>query len=249
MVAPDAGARRSDRVLGGPLVQRRAAKQSEAPPVPGPRGNGRVVAYDLLKDAILSGRFEPGQPLVETAVADWCGVSRTPVREAFRRLEHDGLIHRKEGLLVVRERSPEDILDVYETRIVLEATAARIAADRRTDHDVRLLRAVLEQCRRVPDDDPRMMVETNKQFHRGIWRATRNESLIEALERLSMHLGRYPERTLGYPGRWAAACDAHEELIDAIEARKAKKAHDLSERYFTEARDIRLRMYAEDNRL
>lgn len=64
-----------------------------------------------------------------------------------------------------------------------------------------------------------------------------------------MHLGRYPERTLGYPGRWTAACDAHELLIDAIEAPEVEVAHDLAERYFTEARDIRLLMYEEDNRL
>jgi DNA-binding GntR family transcriptional regulator len=203
--------------------------------------------YDMLKDAILSGELAPGQPLVEKPIAEWCGVSRTPVREAFRRLEQDGLIHRKEGMLVVRDRTPEEILDIYETRIVLEATAARIAAERRTDHDVIRLRGLLAQCREVgADADLRTKVETNRQFHRAVWRATRNESLIQALERLTMYLGRYPERTLGAPGRWEEALAEEEQLIDAIEARRARKAHNVAEQYFTEARDIRLAMFASD---
>lgn len=219
------------------------------PTAKAPASKDRVAPYEMLKNAILSGELAPGQTLVETPIAEWCGVSRTPIREAFRRLEQDGLIHRKDAVLVVRERSPEDILDVYETRIVLEATAARVAAERRTDHDVRLLRLMLEQGRRIEDGDVAAMVEANRQFHRAIWRASRNESLVDALDRLNMHLGRYPETTLSYPGRWATACAEHELLIDAIEARRPRKAYTLAEQHFSEARDIRLELFARDSRL
>lgn len=205
----------------------------------------RVAPYDMIKAAILSGDLAPGRALVEAPFAAWCGVSRTPIREAFQRLEQDGLIHRKDAGLVVRERSPEDILDVYETRIVLEATAARIAAERRTDHDLRLLRLILVQGDRVPDAGLRDMVEVNNQFHRAVWRASRNESLIDALERLNMHLGRYPETTLGSPGRWPVACEEHGLLVNAIEARRPGEAHDMAETHFTEARDIRLGLFAQ----
>jgi DNA-binding GntR family transcriptional regulator len=214
-----------------------------------PAPKDRVPPYEMVKNAILSGELAPGQTLIETPIAEWCGVSRTPVREAFRRLEQDGLIHRKDAVLVVRERSPEDILDVYETRIVLEATAARVAAERRTDHDVRLLRLMLEQSRRIEAGDLAAMVDANQQFHRAIWRASRNESLVDALDRLNMHLGRYPETTLGYPGRWPTACTEHELLIDAIDARRPRKAYSLAEQHFSEARDIRLELFAKDSRL
>ena len=80
----------------------------------GPRS--RVSPYDMLKRAILSGGLAPGQSLVETSLAEWCGVSRTPIREALTRLEQDGLVHHYDGGLVVRVRSPEEILDIYETR-------------------------------------------------------------------------------------------------------------------------------------
>ena len=65
----------------------------------------RIAPYDLLKQSILSGEFEPGQALVETSLATWCGVSRTPVREALRRLEQDGLVERNDHGLASRQES------------------------------------------------------------------------------------------------------------------------------------------------
>lgn len=205
----------------------------------------RVSPYEMLRSAILSGELPAGQSLVETSLAEWCGVSRTPIREALRRLEQDGLVHHSEGGLVVRVRSPEEILDIYETRIVLEATAGRVAAERRTDHDIRLLRYVLERGQEVPASDVAGMVEANQQFHRLIWRASRNESLIDLLERLNLHLGRYPETTLSAPGRWAAACREHGDLLDAIEQRRADDAYRIAHEHFVHARDIRLKLFVE----
>ena len=92
-------------------------------------------AYERLKNAIITGELGPGTHLVESSLARLCQVSRTPVREALTRLEQDGLVHQGARGLVVRERSPEEILDIYETRIVLEATAARLAAERHTALD------------------------------------------------------------------------------------------------------------------
>jgi DNA-binding GntR family transcriptional regulator len=205
----------------------------------------RVSPYEMLRNAILSGELPGGQSLVETSLAEWCGVSRTPIREALRRLEQDGLVHHSEGGLVVRVRSPEEILDIYETRIALEATAGRVAAERRTDHDVRLLRYVLDRGREVPATDVTGMVEANQQFHRLIWRASHNESLTDLLERLNLHLGRYPETTLSAPGRWAEACREHGDLVDAIEQRRSDDAYHIAHEHFVHARDIRLALFGE----
>lgn len=205
----------------------------------------RVSPYEMLKSAILSGELSAGQPLVETSLADWCGVSRTPVREALRRLEQDGLVHHSQGGLVVRVRSPEEILDIYETRIVLEATAGRVAAERRTDHDVRLMRYVLEHGKEVPSTNVAGMVEANQQFHELIWRASHNESLTDLLERLNLHLGRYPETTLSAPGRWEQALREHALLVDAIEQRCSDDAHRIAHEHFVHARDIRLALFGE----
>lgn len=202
--------------------------------------------YEMLKNAILRGELAPGQPLVEMNLAAWCGVSRTPIREALMRLEQDGLVDRTDRGLVVRERSPEEIIDLYETRMILEATVGRVAAERRTDHDIRALRRLLARVEDVDATDPQAMVVMNQQFHRTVWRASHNESLLDLLERLNLHLARYPETTLQYPGRWKQAWQEHAELIDAIEARDGDRAYELALRHFKEARDIRLALFDQD---
>jgi DNA-binding GntR family transcriptional regulator len=220
------------------------------PPASRPAGPGPAERaespYETLKNAILHGELGPGQPLVEANLAAWCNVSRTPVREALLRLEQDGLVDRTDRGLVVRERSPEEIIDLYETRMILEATAGRVAAERRTDHDVRTLRRYLNRGEDVDVADPRAMVVANQQFHRAVWRASHNESLLDLLERLNLHLARYPETTLQYPGRWEQAWKEHAELIDAIEARDSERAHEVALRHFKEAREIRLALFDED---
>lgn len=217
--------------------------QRLAPPAQMPR----VAPYEMLKQAILGGELVPGQPLIEATLARWCGVSRTPIREALRRLEQDGLVYRSIHGLAVRERSPDEILDLYDTRLVLEATVARVAAERRTDHDVRLLRWNLQHADDVSADDSDAMVEANQQLHRAVWRASHNESLIDLLERLHLHLARYPGTTLSSPGRWDTARAQHAELVDAIERRDGGAAHSIAERHFLEARDIRLALFAKES--
>jgi DNA-binding GntR family transcriptional regulator len=201
----------------------------------------RRSTYDALKQAILDSELPPGQPLVESALATWLEVSRTPVREALNRLEQDGLIQRTDRGLMVRERSPEEILDIYETRIALEALVGQVAAERRTQYDLRVLRRLVEQGEDVVDQDGRM--EVNRAFHQAMWRASHNDSLIDLLARLNLHLARYPATTLSYPGRWPQAIAEHASLVDAVETRNGALAHEISHVHFTEARDIRLELW------
>jgi DNA-binding GntR family transcriptional regulator len=181
---------------------------------------------------------------VENALAEWCQTSRTPVREALRRLEQDGLIDSSDRGLVVRKRSPEEILDIYETRTVLEAMAARVAAERRTEHDIRLMRLLWQKYADV--SGPREMLDANHQFHRAVWKASHNESLLDLLERVDLHLARYPGTTLSAPGRWKTAQHQHEQLVDAIEKRDGDAAHRIAWTHFTDARDIRLELFANE---
>jgi DNA-binding GntR family transcriptional regulator len=196
--------------------------------------------YEMLKNAILHGELEPGQALIEASLAQWLSVSRTPIREALLRLEQDGLANRSDRGLIVRMRSPEEIIDIYETRMILEAAAGRVAADRRTDYDLRMLRRLLAIGEDMEAKDPAAMMTANQQFHRAVWRATHNDSLIDLLERLSLHLVRYPETTLSHPGRWKQSLHEHADLVDAIDARDSDRAYDLALVHHREARDIRL---------
>lgn len=196
--------------------------------------------YERIKQAILDGTFQPGAALVESAVAEWCGVSRTPIREALTRLQQDGLIYKTDRGMTVKERAPEEILDIYEVRISLEAAAARIAAERYTAIDRLRLERLLARLRSIDKPLADEIAQRNREFHRGIWLASHNESLIDLLDRLNLHLMRYPFTTLTTPGRWEKSMQEHRELVEAIVAREPLKAQKLAEEHFTTARDIRL---------
>jgi DNA-binding GntR family transcriptional regulator len=105
---------------------------------------------------------------------------------------------------------------------------------------------VMRRCESVDTADVPAMVEANHQFHRTVWRASHNESLLDLLERLNLHLARYPETTLSSPGRWETALREHAALVDAIEERRAADAHDIALHHFISARDIRLMLFTEE---
>lgn len=201
--------------------------------------------YERIKQAILDGTFEPGFPLVESTVAEWCGVSRTPVREALSRLEQDGLVNRTERGMAVRERTPEEILDIYDARIALEATAASMAATRHTRLDEARLKHLLSLAEESDPTDGQMLAVRNRDFHRGVWQASHNEAVIDLLDRLNLHLLRYPITTLTAPGRWDQALEEHRRLVDAIVARDPEAAKDIANHHFAVARDIRLSLWEE----
>jgi len=207
------------------------------------RDQRRLSPYVRIKQAILSGDLSPGQVLTESSLAEWCQVSRTPIRESLSRLQHDGLVERTERGLLVRDITPGEVLDIYETRVILESAAARMAAERRDSRDLLNMRVALSRAVTVDDGDPTAMAVSNSDFHRVVWQASHNRSLVDMLERLNMHLGRHPATTLAYPGRWHAATEQHELLVEAIMDRDADGAADLASQHFNEARDIRLKLF------
>jgi DNA-binding GntR family transcriptional regulator len=203
----------------------------------------RPSLYERILDTILEGEHAPGEPLVEAVIAQRFGVSRTPVREALRRLEQDGLLRRADRGMVVRERSPEEILDIYEARIVLESSAARAAAQRHTPFDRMRLEKLLRACEQVDPEDAAELVRCNRDFHRGVWEASHNETLRDLLDRLNLHLLRYPATTLTHPGRWEQALTEHAALVEAIAARDEESAARIAAEHFGAARDIRLALW------
>jgi DNA-binding GntR family transcriptional regulator len=234
--------------LGVEKTDYKTGEQAVAKDQKTPRLNGvsKLTPYERIRDAILEGTFPPGAQLVEVMIAEICGVSRTPAREALTRLEQDGLVERGPRGLIVRERSPEQILDIYETRVVLEATAAKVAADRHTDLDKVRITRFMEACEQADSTDPTAMAAANSHYHQSVWEASRNVALIDLLNRLRMHLARYPETTLSYPGRWAEALREHRAITEAIIARDPAAAAALTEQHFERAREIRLESWASE---
>lgn len=204
--------------------------------------------YVAIRQAIVAGELKSGAPLLETALAKEYGVSRTPVREALKRLEHDGLVERAaSGRMQVRVWSEDEVFDLYEVRISLEALAARLAARRHTDVDLIRLEQANEAMRAVDRADAMQMRTANLTFHQFVWRSTHNKALSEVLGRLQMQILRQPANTLVFPGRWDQIIGEHEQLIAAVREGDVESAAELATTHMIEARNIRLRIYADSS--
>jgi len=204
-----------------------------------------VSAYERLKADIFTGRLRPGSILVAEEIAARLGTSRTPVREALGRLEQDGLVTRAGHRLAVRLPSDEEILDIYEARTNLEVAVARTAAARRRPADCMRLEAMHRRTVELALPSGESRFQANLDFHRAVWIASHHATYIDLLERLNLQLARYPMTTLMYPGRWEHAVAEHLELVRAVLDGDQDRAGAVAKVHFSEARDIRLRIWQE----
>lgn len=200
--------------------------------------------YAQLKVDLLNGSFAPGDALREVALAERFGVSRTPVREALTRLLHEGLLERRARGLFVREIDPEQIMQVYDLRILLEGQAAFEAAAARSELDLVRLQALVERDRGLSDPDDATRLANNIEFHRALWRAAHNSVLADLLDRLATHQVHAPTSTLSVGTRWADSLVEHQQIVDHIKLRQGDQAQQMIREHMATAKSMRLQMFS-----
>lgn len=188
-------------------------------------GFGRAeYAYAMLHDAIRDGRIEPGQRLMELEVSAWLNMSRTPVREAMRRLQAEGMLeHAAGGGMAVVLYDLRAIGEFYATRESLEGTAAALAARNADATEIRILKATLDAMRALAPE-PKLHARENQVFHEQIYQAARNRFLLKSLKSLLNSVPLLGPTTYNAPGRIGQALAEHAEIYEAICARDAEKA-------------------------
>ena len=190
----------------------------------------RVIVYEELKMRILKGEIAPGQRLMEVETSEELGVSRTPVREAIKKLE-------KEGLVVVEPRrgtyaaqiSDNDLIEILEVRESLEALAAQYAAKRMKATQKEKLKSIAEKyTKAVKDGKLTMMIKYDTEFHRILAEGSNNKTLINLIDQLRELLLRF--RYLYYDNTARAEKNPaeHQRIIDAIMDGDEKAAHDAT---------------------
>lgn len=184
----------------------------------GPDLNTPAQQYRLLREGLLSGEVPPGALLLESTISRCTGASRTPVRQALTRLEHDGFLVRQPRGWRVKIGSPEEIIEIYETRIVLEAFAARLAARHRTELDLARLRN-LHGTASAQTADGGAAHEANRSWHDNLWAASRNETVRALLHRLSAQLKVLEVANLAAADNLERTAVEHARILQAIEAR------------------------------
>jgi len=210
-----------------------------------PDAVGTAHAYEQLRAAIVENRYRPGQRLIEQRIAAELGLSRTPVREALRILEAEGLVvsERNRGA-TVRPLSPTDVVDLYGLRIRLESYAAELAAERITDHELGALvdaadefGAVRSQVDIATLAGVRRLNEANRRLHDGILAAARHDRLANMLARtVDIPLVFQAFRSFG-PAEVERSDTFHHLIVDAIARRDGGRAAALMAEHIAQGRD------------
>jgi DNA-binding GntR family transcriptional regulator len=191
-------------------------------------------AYQLVRDAILEGAYQPGERLFESAIADALGVSRNPVREAIRRLQQEGLVEvRPRSGVFVASLSLDEARDLYNIRAALEGVAAKFAAERVTDDELERLREILEQMRPGNGASDQEIKQLVAEFHAQIRRAAHSPPLAALLAQVFVLVSRSSEVAFAVDPTSAFA--EHSRLFDRLARREASEAENLMHEHVLDA--------------
>src|SRR5687767_2522208 len=204
------------------------------------------LVYQKLRDAIARGELKPGQRVMEVEVADWLEVSRTPVREALRRLESEGMLRVEPRMgLVVASISRQAMLELYVMREVLEGTAARLCARHASDLEVMELEELVKREDRLQGNFE-ALARHNRLFHEAVHRGAHNRYLEKSLSAVNDSMYLLGPSQMLLPERAETARGQHAELLDAIRKRDGDAAEAAARRHVRSAQQQRLKQLFPD---
>jgi len=189
----------------------------------------RESILETIRDAIISGALKPGEKVAEPELAERFGISRTPIREAFRQLESEGYLSvvPRKGAVVI-SFSQRDVEEFYAIKSILEGYAARKACEKLTPRDIEKLQSINDKLRLLAaESDVRNFFKVHNNFHDLFIKAADNEKLTELITTLLGRFQRLRIASLSLPGRMELSVKEHQKIIDAFRNGDADLAESL----------------------
>jgi len=200
----------------------------------------REKILETIRDAILKGTMKPGERVSEPELAERFGISRTPIREAFRQLESEGyleVIPRKGA--VVASLSERDVEEFYAIKIILEGFAAKMAAENLSSKDIERLESINERLQQIAKDgDVKTFFRVHNEFHEVFIKAAGNEKLYEMINHLVLRFKRLRLASLSQPGRMEISVEEHRNMIQAFKNHDGESADNLVRHAATIGADV-----------
>ena len=192
----------------------------------------REKILETIRESILKGTLKPGEKVAEPELAERFGISRTPIREAFRQLESEGyltVVPRKGA--VVTSLSERDVDEFYAIKSILEGYAARLAAANLTEKDIERLENINDRLAQLArESDVKSFFRVHNEFHDLFIKAAGNEKLEELIEQVSMKFNRLRMASLSLPGRMEISVNEHKKIIEAFLRKDGEEADRLVSR-------------------
>lgn len=185
-----------------------------------------ILAYVAIKEAILTFKFIPGQPLVESNLASMLKISKTPVRDALLRLEKEGLVVKSpfKGA-VVAELTPQSMVELFQVRSALEGLAIRLTINNIIDDQVAQLEKIMDDYSTFAEQNKvDEAAHSNRLFHELLISWANNDLLQQFLSNLEDHMRRYRTLSIYQMGRLEKSVAEHRAIMKAIQARDAYQA-------------------------
>jgi DNA-binding GntR family transcriptional regulator len=212
-----------------------------------PHGSRGETAYRRLRDAIREGQVKPGDRIMEIEAAQWLGVSRTPVRDAIRRLEAEGMLqHEPRNGLVVARLDRQAVMELYVMREILEGTAARLCARHASDMELQDLADLVARERELAGDFEGL-ARHNQRFHEAIHRGAHNRYLEKSLAAVNDSMGLLGTPLMLLPHRAKTAAQEHARLVAAIQRRDPDASEEAARQHVRAAQRERLKRLFPDS--
>lgn len=197
----------------------------------------RGKVFTQLQNEILNGKYQPGDSLIETRLSEELGVSRTPIREAIRQLELEGLVQSipNKGA-IVKGISSQDIQDIYTIRMMIEGLAARWAAEKITHDELEELKEALDMEEfYTMKNDTEHLLKFDSKFHDIIFKASKSKPLMHTLSTFHHYVQRARNASLSSPGRATEVLLEHKAILQAIVEGDAERAEKLTTQHVRNA--------------
>jgi len=200
----------------------------------------RKHIYETIRDRITYGQLNPGERLTESGLAASFKASRSPIREALRQLESEGLIsaERNKGI-TVSKLSLAEVDEIYSLRGLLESHAARLTAERATREDVKLLRDLQEKLKKAAKKfDLEGWLRTNTLFHDFLEEHCGNSNLIPILQTLKRRTYRYKYVIIRIPGHFEEYLEQHEGILRGCSKRDGELAEKFMKQHLATIKEV-----------
>ena len=201
----------------------------------------REHAYQLIKHRIITCAFKPGENLNEAVVAQMLDLGRTPVNQAFDRLRLEALVDvmPRKGI-VVRHIHFDEVLQISDARVLNEAYAIRLAAERATTAEIAAMREILAEAARL-DDDLERFILLDREFHMLIANAARNDVLSDILLNLNERSLRLWSISLADEAHKTSVNKEHHDIFMAVFRRDPNEAERVMRRHIDSFRQTILK--------
>lgn len=189
----------------------------------------REKIANSIREAIIKGSLKPGERIAEPDLAEKFGISRTPLREAFRQLESEGFLTTipRRGA-VVSSLTEKDVKEFYEIKSLLEGYAASLATEKITDKDLKKMISINSQLEKLSEDgDVKGFFKIHNDFHDVFWKAAGNEKLYDLLNNVMQQFQRFRIASLILPGRMGISVTQHKQIIEAFQDKNHELARQL----------------------